>query len=153
MDDRPRMCCPSRGHGLHLSPKIHTLRPGPELGPTRGRHSLVGIRWDSSQHCLQASSSPATLGYQRIEHVEHEGHQSCYGAQNKVPKAALIWCGRAAWRGAHPVLGPPGTQGPRPFRYRLFLGLQLLPNPGSLWCVETAISTHGGEATMTVPPG
>lgn len=78
------------------------------------------------------SSSPATLGYQGIEHVEHKGHQSCHSAQDKVPEAALIWCGRATWWGAHPVLGPPGTQGPRPLRYQLLLGLELLPNPGSL---------------------
>lgn len=91
------------------------------------------------------SSSPVTLGYQRIEHVEHKGHQSCHGAQDKVPKAALVWCGRATWRGAHPVLGPPWTQGPRPFRHQLLLGLELLPNPGSLRYVETAISIQGWE--------
>lgn len=104
--------------------------------------------------CLQASSSPATLGYQRIEHVEHEGHQCCHGAQNKVPEAALIWCGRATWRGAHPVLGPPGTQGCGPLGYRLLLGLQLLPNPGSLQCAEMAISSgsgSGGGSRPSVP--
>lgn len=101
--------------------------------------------------CLQTSSSPATLGYQRIEHVEHEGHQSCHGAQNKVPEAALIWCGRATWWGAHPVLGPPGTKGRRPLGYWLLLGLQLLPNPGSLQCAETAISTQSGNGGPSVP--
>lgn len=44
-------------------------------------------------------------------------------------------------------MGPPGTQGHRPLGYRFLLGLQLLPNPGSLQCAETAISTcgRGGE--------
>lgn len=93
-----------------------------------------------------------TLGYQRIEHVEHKGHQSCHGAQDKVPKAALVWCGRATWRGAHPVLGPPWTQGPRPFRHQLLLGLELLPNPGSLWYVETAISIRGGKDLVSLRP-
>lgn len=126
-----------------LSSQMHILRPKPRVVPTTD----AGMAWQAGRwphsSCLQVSSSPATLGYQRIEHVEHEGHQSCHGAQNKVPEAALVWCGRATWRGAHPVLGPPGTQGRRPLRYWLLLGLQLLPNPGSLWCVETAISTQG----------
>lgn len=88
------------------------------------------------------SSSPATLRYQRIEHVEHKSHQSSHSAKDKVPKTALVWCGRATWWGTHPVLGSPGTHRPRPFRHQLLLGLEFLPNPGSLWYVEMTISTQ-----------
>lgn len=139
------MLCPCRSHiARPVPPDAHTEAQAQSWSPPQ-RQALPGGQAGGPAHssCLQASSSPATLGYQRIEHVEHEGHQSCHGAQNKVPEAALIWCGRATWWGAHPVLGPPGTQGHRPLGYRFLLGLQLLPNPGSLQCAETAISTWG----------
>lgn len=98
------------------------------------RHAWGGGR--AAHSGSRARSPPVTLGHQRVEHIEHEGHQGCHGAQNKVPEAALIWGGGAAWRGAHPVLGPPGTPGRRPLGHRLLRGLQLLPNPGSLQCAE-----------------
>lgn len=99
------------------------------------------------------SSSPATLRYQRIEYVEHKGHQSRHGTQDKVSEAALVWCGRATWWGPHPVLGPPRTERPRPLGHHLLLGLELLPNPGSLWYVERAISTQrmGGLSFPETP--
>ena len=146
------MPCPCRSHRPHfLPPDAHTEAQTRSWSPTEA--GMPGGQADGPAHrsCLQASSSPAILGHQRIEHVEHEGHQSCHGAQNKVPEAALIWCGRATWRGAHPVLGPPGTQGRSPLRYWLLLGLQLLPNPGSLQCAEMAISTQSGRGAPSVP--
>lgn len=144
-DTHPKMLCPCRSHSPHPLPSdAHTEAQAQSWSPPQ-RQAWPGGQVGRPAHssCLQASSSPGTLGYQRIEHVEHEGHQSCHGAQNKVSETALVWCGRATWRGAHPVLGPPGTQGRRPLGYRLLLGLQLLPNPGSLRHAETAISTQG----------
>lgn len=150
------MLCPGRSHSPHPHPPdAHTEAQAQSWSPPQ-RQALPDGQAGGPAHscCLQSSSSPATLGYQRIEHVEHEGHQSCHGTQNKVPEAALIWCGRATWWGAHPVLGPPGTQGHRPLRYWFLLGLQLLPNPGSLQCVEMAISIWGRRAGRDpVSPG
>lgn len=143
------MLCPCRGRSPHhLPPDTYTEAQSPELFPTTkagmARQAWPGRKADGPAHsrCLQVSSSPATLRYQRIEYVEHKGHQSRHGTQDKVSEAALVWCGRASWWGAYPVLGPPRTQRPRPLRHQLLLGLELLPNPGSLWYVETAISTQ-----------
>lgn len=157
-DTHPGMLCPCKSHSPHPVPSEAPTEP--QVSPHhRGRHGLVGkVGVPAHSSCLPVSSSPRALGYQRIEHVEHKGHQSCHGAQNKVSETALVWCGRATWRGAHPVLGPPGTQRRRPLGYRLFLGLQLLPNPGSLRCAETAISAQGrgewgGRPSVPKTPG
>lgn len=133
----PAFALPLQEPQTPLPPDTHSEARA-QTGRQR-RACLVSRQVGSSQQLPEASSSPATLGHQRIEHVEHEGHQGCHGAQNKVPEAALIWGGGAAWRGAHPVLGPPGTPGRRPLGHRLVRGLQLLPNPGSLQCAEREV--------------
>lgn len=101
------MLCPCKSHSPNPVPSEESTEPQVSPSPQR-QASLAGkVGRPAHSSCLPMSSSPGALGYQRIEHVEHKGHQSCHGAQNKVSETALVWCGRAITGGGPPSLGAP----------------------------------------------